>query len=199
MKKSFSSNLELAKVWAKQEQYEAKGPSMFFKNQTLFSYGEHYELATFTEAPNGQQVIFVNDNFYSSTTRKHLGIALRVIPEGVYSFTVPFERCFYAYCQQRNDFFKLSNLQSIINRLKDRVATTLKTQSKARKNTWHFHNALKQINQINQICDLFKLEKIEKESILYYSEANAKFNQINKAEIDKGALMIDSLYEYFGG
>jgi len=199
MKTVFNSNLQLAKMWATQTQYTGKGPSMFFKDQTLYSYGEHYELAKFVEAPNGQQVIFVNDNFYSMTTRKHLIIVHNVIPEGFYFFCIPFEISFTVPGMMRYDYFK-NDIPSIVRRLKDEVASILKTQSKAKKNTHHFDYALSQIDQINLICDLFKLPLIEKEAILYYNEAKERVNKINnKPQIDQNAMQINSLYEYFGG
>jgi hypothetical protein len=199
MKTVFNSNLQLAKMWAAQTQYAGKGPSMFFKDQTLYSYGEHYQLAKFIEAPNGQQVIFVNDNFYSMTTRKHLSISLSVIPEGFYCFKIPFEISFTVPGMMRYDYFK-NDIQAIVRRLKDKVASTLKIQSKAKKNTYYFDFALSQIEQINLICDLFKLPLIEKEAILYYNEAKDRVNKINnKTQIDQNAMQINSLYEYFGG
>jgi hypothetical protein len=200
MKTVFNSNLQLAKMWATQTQYTGKGPSMFFKDQTLYSYGEHFELAKFVEAPNGQQVIFVNDNYYSMTTRKHLNIALSVIPKGFYCFVIPFERYFYGPGMHRNDYFKTDNLPFIINRMKDKVASILKKQSNAKKNTDYFNYAFGQIDQINLICHLFKLPLIEKEAILYYNEAKERVNKINnKTQIDQNAMQINSLYEYFGG
>jgi len=200
MKTVFKSNLQLAKMWATQTQYTGKGPSMFFKDQTLYSYGEHFELAKFVEAPNGQQVIFVNDNYYSMTTRKHLNISLSVIPDGFYCFVIPFERSFYSPGMHRYDYFKSDNLQSVVNRMKDKVASTLKSQSKARKSTFLFDDALRQIDQINLICSVFKLPLIEKEAILYYNEAKERVNKINnKPQIDANAMQINSLYEYFGG
>jgi len=200
MKTVFNSNLQLAKMWATQTQYTGKGPSMFFKDQTLYSYGEHFELAKFVDAPNGQQVIFVNDNFYSMTTRKHLRIALNVIPQGFYCFQIPFERSYYTYGMQRNDFFDIKYLQNVVNRMKDFAASMFKKQSKASKNTFNFKFAIEYIKEINNICDLFKLDQIEIEAVLYYKEAKAKYEKIkNKPEIDANAKQINSLYEYFVG
>ena len=199
MKTVFNSNFQLAKMWATQTQYTGKGPSMVFKDETLYSYGEHFELAKFVEAPNGQQVIFVNDNYYSITTRKHLIIALNVIPDGFYCFKIPFEISFTVPGMMRYDYFK-NDIQAIVRRLKDKVASTFKSQSKARKSTFHLDDALRQIDQINLICHLFKLPLIEKEAILYYNEAKEMVNKINnKPQIDQNAMQINSLYEYFGG
>lgn len=196
MKQSFQSNLQLAKTWAAQSQSFAKGPSMLFHFQTLYSYGEHFELAKFVKAPKGETVVFVNDNFYSMTTRKHLNIALRVIPKDVFCFTIPFS---ISSVYSRSDYFKVSDLQQVISRMKNKVASILKTQSKAIKNTTHFDHALRQIDQINLICNLFDLPLIDRESILYYKEAKYKVNKINGKQIDKGAEMVNSLYDYFGG
>ncbi len=196
MKKVFQSNLQLAKVWANQNQDFGKGPSMFFKYQTLYSYGEHFELAKFVQNPQRQPVIFINDNFYSMTTTKHRNIALRVIPENTIYFTVPFLITTY---YNRSDYFRISDLNEIIKLMKNKVASTLKRQSKAKSKTFHFDDALRQIEKINIICKMFDLPLIDRESILYYNEAKERVNKINGQQIDKGAEMVNSLYEYFGG
>lgn len=197
MKQSFQSNLQLAKTWAAQSQSFAKGPSMLFHFQTLYSYGEHFELAKFVKAPKGETVVFVNDNFYSMTTRKHLNIALNVIPKDVFCFTIPFSMRHHGW--QRTDYFKISDLKQNIQIMKNKVASTLKRQSKAKSKTFHFDYALRQIDQINLICNIFDLPLIDRESILYYKEAKEKVNKINGKQIEKGAEMVNSLYEYFGG
>lgn len=197
MKTVFSSNLKLAKTWALQNQSFAKGPSMLFDFQTLYSYGEHYELAKFVKAPKGETVVFVNDNFYSMTTRKHLNIALSVIPKDVFCFTLPFSIGHSGW--QRTDYFKISDMQQIISIMKNKVASTLKRQSKAKSKTLHFDDALRQIDKINMICKMFDLPLIDRESILYYNQAKERVNKINGQQIDKGAEMVNSLYEYFRG
>ena len=196
MKTVFNSNLQLAKTWAAQNQSFAKGPSMLFHFQTLYSYGEHFELAKFIKTPKGEDVIFINDNFYSMTTRKHLGIALRVIPENVFHFTIPFS---ISSIYSRSDYFKISYLPEIIKVMKNKVATTLKRQSLAKSKTFHFDDALRQIDKINMICKMFDLPLIDREAILYYKEAKERVNTINSKKMDKGAEMVNSLYEYFGG
>jgi hypothetical protein len=196
MKTVFSSNLQLAKTWAAQNQSFAKGPSMLFHFQTLYSYGEHFELAKFVKAPKGETVVFINDNFYSMTTRKHLGIALSVIPENVFYFKIPFS---ISSIYSRSDYFKISDLPNIIKVMKNKVVTTLKRQSLAKSKTFHFDDALRQIDQINMICKMFDLPLIDRETILYYNEAKERVNKINGRQIDKGAEMVNSLYEYFGG
>jgi len=196
MKTVFNSNLQLAKTWAAQNQSFAKGPSMLFHFQTLYSYGEHFELAKFVKAPKGENVIFINDNFYSMTTRKHLGIALRVIPDNVYHFTIPFT---ISSIYSRSDYFKISDLPQIIKVMKNKVETTLKRQSLAKSKTLHFDNALRQIDKINIICKMFDLPLIDREAILYYKEAKERVNTINSKKMDKSAKMVNSLYDYFGG
>lgn len=196
MKTVFNSNVQLAKTWAEQNQSFAKGPSMLFHFQTLYSYGEHFELAKFVKAPKGENVVFINDNFYSMTTRKHFGIALRVIPDSVLHFTIPFT---ISGVYSRSDYFKISDLPQIIKVMKNKVATTLKRQSLAKSKTFHFDDALRQIDKINIICKMFDLPLIDRKDILYYKEAKQRLNTINSKKMDKGAEMVNSLYEYFGG
>lgn len=70
MKTIYSSNTELIETFNKQSQSYGKANSLFFENDTLYSYGRHYPLALFIE-PN---TILINDVGYSVTTGKHIGI-----------------------------------------------------------------------------------------------------------------------------
>lgn len=69
--KTVFSNSELVHVYAQQTQNEGRtsNGSMFFYNNKLYSYGRHFLLAEIP-CPN-RNVIFINDVYYSSTTRRH--------------------------------------------------------------------------------------------------------------------------------
>ena len=71
MKTIYSSNTELTETFNKQSQSFGKANSLFFEDNTLYSYGRHYPLALFIE-PN---TILINDTGYSVTTGKHIRIA----------------------------------------------------------------------------------------------------------------------------
>ena len=71
--KTVFSNSELVHVFANQLQTEGKtsNKSMFFSNNTIYSYGYHFAIAKHIENENGKFVLFTTRS-YSNTTAKHI-------------------------------------------------------------------------------------------------------------------------------
>ena len=73
MKTVYSSNIQLTETFNKQGQSYGKANSLFFEDNTLYSYGRHYPLAIIQDS-----YVLINDTGYSVTTGKHIGIAKNV-------------------------------------------------------------------------------------------------------------------------
>lgn len=84
MKTRFSNNKELAHIWAQQNQSEGRGNNMFFRDRSIFSYGEHFEIARFVTP----EVVFFNPARYSNTTTRHQSYTHRAVYHKTV-FTVP--------------------------------------------------------------------------------------------------------------
>ena len=71
--KTVFSNSELVHVFANQLQAEGKtaNRSMFFSNDTIYSYGYHFAIAKHIENENGKFLLFTTRS-YSNTTAKHI-------------------------------------------------------------------------------------------------------------------------------
>lgn len=71
MKTVFSSNSQVAHVWAQQTQGYGKSENLFFRENKIYSYGTHY-LAAQIFTINGKKVCVINSDRYSVSTAKHL-------------------------------------------------------------------------------------------------------------------------------
>jgi len=149
MKRVFSSNSELAHAWANQLQTEGRASSIFFYGPVIYSYGYHYEIARFIEAPNGQKVCFVNANGYSNTTAKHTAHVWNAIPDGIPTFKVPFAN--------RNNCISVDILPGIIAKMLVECKNLCHDQIKARTNFHSFVDAAIKYETIVEICELFDL------------------------------------------
>ena len=78
--KTVFNNPELTHIWANQTQSHGKGSSMFFENDSIYSYGYHFKIAQFVINKHGEKCIFLNDRSYSNTTNKHQSLVWRAIP-----------------------------------------------------------------------------------------------------------------------
>ena len=73
MKTVFSNSEMVAHVWAQQSQSEGRNSarSIYFKEGTIYSYGDHFPLATFVKDKDSQDIVIFNNDTYSVTTSKH--------------------------------------------------------------------------------------------------------------------------------
>jgi len=86
MKTKFN-NSELSHIWANQQQQQGKGSSMFFENESIYSYGYHFKIAQIVEHNNKKAVLF-NNKSYSNTTNKHQSLVKHAIPSQYPVFNV---------------------------------------------------------------------------------------------------------------
>jgi hypothetical protein len=80
--KTVVNNKQVAHLWANQSQPEARGSNFFFRDSTIFSYGEHFPIAKFHENKKGRVCLFTTRN-YSITTSKHKGYVLHALSNDV--------------------------------------------------------------------------------------------------------------------
>lgn len=154
MKKVFSSNSELAHVWANQLQNEGRASSMFFYGPIIYSYGYHYEIARYIETPNGTKVCFINSNGYSNSTAKHTRHVTHAIPAGIPVFHVPFVRSSYYYGRSSQGI-SVENISGIVDALLVECKNYIFDQLKARTNSYPYIQAAGKYHDIEQICELF--------------------------------------------
>ena len=83
---------EVPHLWAHQTQDEARNPggNLFFKGDTIYSYGEHFPIARLvTSKVTGARGVLVNEARYSVTTSKHQSMVRRAVPNSFEEFSVP--------------------------------------------------------------------------------------------------------------
>lgn len=87
------NNSQVAHIWAQQTKESGKGSNFFFNGPTIYSYGLHFPIATFTDKfdANGEKIVLFTSRGYSMTTNgKHIPkarMALHGLPVRV--FCVP--------------------------------------------------------------------------------------------------------------
>ena len=172
MKKVFSSHASLSHAWANQTHEIGKASAMFFEGPVIYSYGYHYEIARFIDAPNGQKVCFINSNGYSNSTGKHTNHVSRAIPQNITKFYIPFVKSGGYY--QKDNNLNIEKLPTIIENMALNCKNFCFDQLKARTNTGYFRQAASLYSKILEICLLFNLEAPNMPD--NYIEAENKFN-----------------------
>lgn len=152
--KKFRNNSELSHAWANATHDSGKGSSMYFVADVIYSYGTHYEIARKVKTPNGQTVIFVNANGYSSSTGKHTNHVWHAIPDYAHTFKVPF----VSPDQTTANYFKVEHLPAIIERMLLNVKNKLTHQINASSYFGHYSVASIIYVDIMEICGLFNIE-----------------------------------------
>lgn len=71
------NNSQVAHAWAAQRKESGKGSSFYFYGPTIYSYGRHFPIATFTDhtAKDGRRIVLFTVRGYSNTTAKHISLA----------------------------------------------------------------------------------------------------------------------------
>jgi hypothetical protein len=179
MKKVFSSHSKLAHAWANQLQPEGRAASMFFYGPVIYSYGHHYEIARYIDAPNGQKVCFINSNGYSNSTAKHTGHVYNAIPAATPVFYVPFVKSGYSGYQT----ISVPNLMDAIECMITQCKKNIVDQLKARTNYNSFNQAISKYNDIEQICQLFGLPVPARPD--NWNEAQTKANFLRDTVVER--------------
>ncbi len=80
IKRVFTNNM-VAHVWAQQTQDNGRNgtSSIYFDNETIYSYGSHFPIASFIDS----ETVLITDQTSSVTTSQHVGLARRAIPDHI--------------------------------------------------------------------------------------------------------------------
>lgn len=178
MKTKFN-NPELTHVWANQTQSHGKGSSMFFENDSIYSYGYHFTIAKHQQNKDGQKCIFFNDRKYSSTTNKHQSLVWRAIPENVPVFDV---LSFINDLDAATTAHK-ENLTNYINK----AETAKDKATKATKNKMYYlGNVKSNLDDFAEYCQFFNITDLAQfNPILGHGLSVAeRFDRLNRWYID---------------
>ena len=171
--KTVFSNSQLSHVWANQLQNFGRGSSMYFEANTIYSYGQHYEIAQVIASPNCTKVYFVNSNGYSNTTAKHTRHVVNAIPDYFPSFNVPF----------KNNKFSIDYLPEIIDNMMLQGKKYLQQQINARTYFGYFSSASQLFEDVDLICELFDLPKPQRPS--NYLDAQIKAQHLRETQNER--------------
>lgn len=71
------NNGQVAHAWVAQSRESGKGSNFYFNGATIYSYGGHFPIATFTDrtTADGARIVLFTTRSYSVTTSKHIGYA----------------------------------------------------------------------------------------------------------------------------
>ena len=71
------NNAQVAHAWAAQSRESGKGSNFYFDGPTIYSYGAHFPIATFTDrtTASGLRIVLFTTRGYSNTTARHCAMA----------------------------------------------------------------------------------------------------------------------------
>jgi len=165
MKQVFN-NRQLAHVWAQQKQATGRNPSssMFFEDNTIYSYGYHYAIATMY-FKGLEKLVLVNEHGYSNTTCKQRNDVLRAI-----KYTN------YIYVPRPTNLECEDNETHLYNQVMSNIDMLMSTRTKNTSFEW-LESCIKNLNLYLSFIGKpsFKLDDV------YYDT----LKEINKTRIDK--------------
>lgn len=102
------NNSMVAHLWANEKQESAHGSNFYFEDESIYSYGSHFEVGRIVRNKRGEKAYLINDIYRSSSTSKHQCCVRDAIPTGSKVFSVG-----YNMSNTGNMAFVTSGLESI--------------------------------------------------------------------------------------
>ena len=163
MKKVFSSHPEICHKFNEQSQYEGRSSNIFFEGDKIYSYGYHYILGQFLTP----QMILINDDGYSVSTSKHIGILAS------------------ATLDKKQIWLNRAEPQRVLNKIKGNLNKLA-----------HARKPLKYVNEIESIYNSFKSSCDELGGVLLFNYYGGKIVKKTKAPKDFKAIIrqIEKIY-----
>jgi hypothetical protein len=139
---------EVAHLWAHKVQSEAHNPkgSVFFREETIFSYGEHFPIARHVTSRSGKSAVLFTTKSYSVTTSSHCSMVRSAVSH-LTLFSVPnvFARVKAEHEGNLADYAK-------------RISASLLKAARARQHKeWHHKEALELRAEAIQYAKFFAL------------------------------------------
>lgn len=183
------NNSQVAHIWANQSQTIAKGSNFFFNNQSIYSYGHHFEVGRLVQTEKGNKTIALFEpSTYSNSTNRHQSLA----KNAVHGLHESFDFQLWNRDLTHKDFLEA------FERFDKLVIDSLKKSKRAIKyKDLHIRNAVNAVDQWNRLKAYFptltkgikKLKTLDQEQIDKLVESEKKQKAIeakkNKAFLDK--------------
>lgn len=133
------NNSMVAHVWAQQTQAHGRnaGNTFYFEGPTIYSYGEHFPIATFVTTPKGAQFVAFTTEGYSTTTAAHISHARRAVSG--HTIDVPNPMIFQGRTLEPDD------LDAIAEAMRAQFTEALEKASRARTYKAHHLERAQQI------------------------------------------------------
>lgn len=145
---------EIAHLWAHQSQDSARnsGNTVWFRGNTIYSYGEHFPMACHVVNKRGLTAVFVTTCSHSVTTSGHLS-GVRQSVSHLKTFHVPLSGRY-----RSNDFASPGDLQAHIESYRERITEKTIELARAKKNADYRTVELDSIiTEANDFCTFFDL------------------------------------------
>lgn len=155
---------EVAHIWARQTQRDGRNPrnNFFFHDETIWSYGNHFPIATFVD----KNVVLLTTRGYSSTTAGHIACVRGAIPPDVTRIDVDNIRADNKAAYQHN-----------IDELWETLTARCEEQRRSRKRDYS-RDIQNQILNIERYTKLVKLGRTKRLAELVATIGNSSWGRV---------------------
>jgi hypothetical protein len=173
MKQVFNTN-EVAHIWANQKQDAGRNANnnLYFKHQTIYSYGSHFPIATI----DGDKVLFTLRT-YSNTTAKHISKVRQAVSHKEFIYCAyPPTSCngeIYEEDRTKNFNYWKGNIKSLLSEIGN---------PKNRKLDNRVISLQKNVFELENYCTYFKIKNIGDVELLGLLKLCKSENIVNAAK-----------------
>lgn len=168
MRKVFNSMYDVAHLWAHQKQEEASCGHLYFQDETIYSYGSHYEVGKIVYNQKGEKAYVLNTLTYSPSTLRHQGIVRSSVPSNSTTFDV--KDCVAPVTVDGKPALYNKAMLFIAKQL-DEMYEYIEKQRRARVSDYRWAIVIC-INQIHKWIDFWQLDKAQNWRVCEYRGIN---------------------------
>lgn len=145
---------EIPHLWFHKTQASARNAkqSLYFENETIFSYGGHFPIAMHVTNESGKCAVLFTTRTHSITTSGHCSAVLSAIPDSTLIFHVPVVRVSDKW--GRIDDEHITNLADYVTRINEDITSSARARSAWKKECRHV-DAVKLVTEAKAYAKFF--------------------------------------------
>ena len=190
MKRVFSTIGETCHAWAHDWRRLGNGRNstgnIYFQQNVIYSYGSHFPMAAFTEACDGETIVLMNPDSYSSSTGRHQSNVASAVSHYT-SYSVPNLEPQSQADHMENWKHLRSNLNSCRNRIhksRDLQAHELAWADTAAKNCNDYADAFKVKGLESHMYPIEAYSEAERARLMLKIDTDAENREIRRIEAE---------------
>lgn len=167
---------QVAHIWAQQTKEKSNpNANIYFENETIYSYGRHFPIATFKKNKHGKTAVIFTTDGYSVSTSRHIRYVENALPSGLPIFRVSLKNQ-STLCEASNEDFAELYAKRLFEDYKRQLENEEKRIKQSRKyiSLVYYNRVVEYANEFAKFFGIKNRVKTPKKLIDYVTKKQAQ-------------------------